>query len=161
MGDNLAPYSFFNAVAFAPPQVIFAGAMKDSITNAQETGVFAVNLVRREMLEAMNKTSARLPRGVDEFARVGVDKAECQMIDCPRVAGAPATLECRVTQVVTLAGGADFLVIGTVVGVHIDDSCLDSRGQFSPAMFGQMARLGYQDFAEVRETITLARPEGA
>ena len=37
-GDNLAPYSFFNAVAYTPPQVMFAGTMKDSLRNIQDTG---------------------------------------------------------------------------------------------------------------------------
>jgi flavin reductase (DIM6/NTAB) family NADH-FMN oxidoreductase RutF len=159
LGDNLAPYSFFNAVAYDPPQVIFAGGMKDSITNVQETGVFAVNIVSRALLEAMNATSARFARGTDEFARVGIAKAECRMIDCPRVASAPASLECELRQIIPLQGADDFLVIGTVVGVHIDGGCLDGQGQFSPALFGQMARLGYMDYAEVRSTITLPRPE--
>jgi flavin reductase (DIM6/NTAB) family NADH-FMN oxidoreductase RutF len=158
-GDNLAPYSFFNAVAYDPPQVIFAGSLKDSIANVQESGVFAVNIVARSQLGQMSETSARFARGVDEFARADVAKAECQIIDCPRVAGSPATLECRMSQIVPLVGGADFLVIGTVVGVHIAPSALDERGRFSPALFGQMARLGYMDYAEIRAAITLPRPQ--
>lgn len=157
-GDNLAPYSFFNAVAYAPPQVIFAGGLKDTVTNARDPGVFAVNLVSRAMLEVMNATSAKFARGVDEFTRTGVEKGECNVIDCPRVTSAPATLECRTSQIIALEGDNDFLVIGTVVGVHIDDTCLDARGHFSPALFGQMARLGYMNYAEVRDSITLPRP---
>ncbi len=159
-GDNLAPYSFFNAVAYAPPQVIFAGDLKDTIANVQETGVFAVNLVARAQLEVMNATSARFPHGVDEFARAGALKSECKVIDCPRVSDSPATLECRMTQIITLEGGADFLVIGTVVGVHINPACLDAKGRFAPELFGQMARLGHMDYAEVRSAITLRRPSG-
>ena len=158
MGDNLAPYSFFNAVAYNPPQVVFAGTQKDTITNVRESGVFAVNIVSRAMLEVMNATSAKFARGDDEFIRAGVQKAPCQQIDCPRVANAPATLECRLSQMVTLEGGADYLAIGTVVGVHINESCLDDQGRFAPALFGQMARLGYMDYAEVRQAITLPRP---
>ena len=94
-GDNLAPYSFFNAVAYTPPQVMFAGTMKDSLRNIQDSGVFAANVVSRPMWEKMNQTSAHLAHGVDEFAHAGVQKAECTLIDCPRVALSPATLECR------------------------------------------------------------------
>jgi flavin reductase (DIM6/NTAB) family NADH-FMN oxidoreductase RutF len=161
MGDNLAPYSFFNAVAYDPPQVVFAGDLKDTIANVRASGVFAANIVGRAQLEAMNATSARFARGEDEFTRAGVQKGECSMIDCPRVIGAPATLECRMSQIITLEGGVDFLVIGTVVGVHINPACLDGDGRFSPVLFGQMARLGYMDYAEVRGTITLPRPAKA
>lgn len=156
-GDNLAPYSFFNAVAYDPPQVIFAGTLKDTLRNVRETGVFAVNIVSRALLEQMNQTSARLAHGMDEFAHAGVKKADCQTINCPRVLNAPATLECRLTQVVPLEGGVDFMAIGTVVGVHIQDDCLKD-GRFDPALFGQMARLGYMDYAEIRDIITLERP---
>jgi flavin reductase (DIM6/NTAB) family NADH-FMN oxidoreductase RutF len=158
LGDNLAPYSFFNAVAYDPPQVIFAGDMKDSIRNVQEAGVFAVNLVSHGLWHQMNATSAHLPRGTDEFAHAGVEKAECQTIDCPRVAASPATLECRMSQIVTLEGGQDFLVIGTVTGVHIRDEFL-SEGRFDLTRVRPMARLGYKDYAEIDRLVSLERPD--
>lgn len=157
-GDNLAPYSFFNAVASAPPQVIFAGDLKDSIRNIRETGVFATNVVSEPLWRAMNATSAHLPREVDEFVHAGVEKAECLTIDCPRVALSPATLECRVQQVVTLEGGEDFLVIGTVIGVHIRDEFL-TDGHFDLTKVRPMARLGYHDYALVETLRSLYRPD--
>jgi flavin reductase (DIM6/NTAB) family NADH-FMN oxidoreductase RutF len=156
-GDNLAPYSFFNAVGYDPPQVMFAGDLRDSIENARESGVFAVNVVEEAALQAMNATSARLPRGVDEFLHAGVAKADCLTIDCPRVAGAPATLECRVSQVVDLAGD-NAMVIGVVTGVHLRDDCLVD-GRFDVTRYRPVARLGYQDYAFVREVVRLKRPK--
>lgn len=156
MGDNLAPYSFFNAVGYNPPQVMFAGDLRDSIHNARDAGVFAVNIVEESALHAMNATSARLPRGTDEFLAANVPKAECATIDCPRVADAPATLECKVTQVVTLLGG-DHMVIGEVTGVHLRDDCLVD-GRFDVTRYRPAARMGYQDYAFVREVVALKRP---
>ena len=98
-GDNIAPHSFFNAVAYVPPQVVFASTgIKDTLTNIRETGVFAVNIVEEAMLKAMSETSALLPRDKDEFVLNDLPKAPCETIACPRLAGAPATLECRVVQ---------------------------------------------------------------
>ena len=54
LGDNLAPYSFFNALAYAPPQVMFSGGPKDSIRAVRETGVFAVNMVSQALMALMN-----------------------------------------------------------------------------------------------------------
>ena len=158
LGDNLAPYSFFNAIAYKPPQVMFAGDLKDSIRNVQDNGVFAVNLVEVAMMQQMNVSSATLPRGVDEFNHAGVVKAECSTIDCPRVAGAPATLECRMLQVITLKGGADFMVIGEVTGVHLRDDCL-INGRFDVTTFGLVSRLGYRDYAIIRDVVALDRPD--
>ena len=157
LGDNLAPYSFFNAVAYAPPQVMFAGSLKDSIANVQDSGVFAVNLVEVAMMAQMNASSAALARGVDEFVHAGVTKTDCSTIDCPRVGGAPATLECRLLQVITLKGGADFMVIGEVSGVHLRDDCV-VNGRFDVTQFGLVSRLGYRDYAVIREVVTLDRP---
>ena len=157
-GDNLAPYSFFNAVAYTPPQVVFAGDLKDSIRNIQETGVFATNVVPQSLWHQMNATSADLPRGTDEFGHAGVDKSECTTINCPRVTLSPATLECRLHQIVTLASGIDFLVIGTVTGVHIRDEFL-TEGHFDLTLVRPMARLGYKDYAVVTSIMTLDRPK--
>ncbi|NJM83836.1 MAG: flavin reductase family protein [Tabrizicola sp.] len=157
LGDNLAPYSFFNAVGYNPPQVMFAGDEKDSVSNARDSGVFAVNVVEEAALARMNATSARLPRGTDEFTVAGVQKAECSTIDCPRVATAPATLECRVVQIVALLGG-NHMVIGEVTGVHLRDDCLVD-GRFDVTRYRPAARLGYQDYAVVRDVMEMRRPD--
>lgn len=157
-GDNLAPYSFFNAAAYTPPQVTFASTgIKDSLRNVLDTGVFAVNIVEEAMLEAMNATSAVLPREVDEFARAGVARAPCVTIDCPRVAGAPAVLECRLVQEVMLLGRDNVLVIGEVTGIHLRDDCLVD-GRFDVTRFHPVARMGYRDYAVVREVFEKRRP---
>jgi flavin reductase (DIM6/NTAB) family NADH-FMN oxidoreductase RutF len=156
MGDNLAPYSFFNAVGDNPPLVMFSGDPEDSVTNALESRVFAVNVVARAAMEVMNATSAPVARGVDEFALVGVAKAECATIDCPRVADAPATLECVVERDLPLPGG-NHIVIGRVTGVHLRDDCL-REGRFDVTLFQPLARLGYMDYAAVETVFAMQRP---
>lgn len=159
LGDNLAPYSFFNAVAYAPPQIMFASnGIKDSLRNIRETGVFAVNIVAAAMLQPMSQTSAALPQGVDEFSAAGVQKAACHTIDCPRVADAPATLECRALQEVVLAGGDNIMTIAEVVGVHLRDDCLID-GRFDLTKFQPVARAGYQDYAVIARLIAMTRPD--
>lgn len=160
LGDNLAPYSFFNAVAYVPPQVMFASTgAKDSVAAVRESGVFAVNIVSHSHLDQMNATSAPLPPGTDEFTHAGVARAECATIDCPRVADAPATLECRLLQIIPLQGRDNFLVLGQVTGVHLRDDCMVD-GQLDPLRYHPLARMGYKDYATVRDTFTLDRPPG-
>ncbi|WP_163849077.1 flavin reductase family protein [Pseudooceanicola aestuarii] len=163
--DNLAPYSFFNAVAYVPPQVMFASTSdkadramgKDTVANIEETGVFCVNIVEHEMRDAMNATSASLPAGEDEFIKAALDKAECTTIACARVAAAPAALECRLSQIVKLEGATNYMVLGEVIGVHMRDDCLRD-GRFDVTTFNPLSRLGYRDYATVRELFELKRP---
>lgn len=163
--ENLAPYSFFNAVAYVPPQVMFASTSakpdrdgtKDSVANIRETGVFCVNVVEFAARDAMNATSGPWPREVDEFDHAGIARDDCRMIAASRVAGAPAALECRMTQIVPLEGAANFLVLGEVVGVHLRADCLVD-GVFDITRFRPLARCGYRDYAVVEEVFNLRRP---
>ncbi|KPD13110.1 flavin reductase family protein [Phaeobacter sp. 11ANDIMAR09] len=164
--NNLAPYSFFNGVAYTPPQVMFASTgskddqpgTKDSLANIEETGVFCVNIVAFEMRDAMNASSETLPKEVDEFSHAGLTAAECDTISCARIADAPAALECRLTQIVTLPGAANRVAFGEVTGIHLRDDCLQD-GIFDVTRFQPLARMGYRDYAVVRETFSLARPD--
>ena len=163
---NLAPYSFFNAVAYTPPQVMFASTSakddqdntKDSVANIRDTGVFCVNIVEYAARDVMNKSSASLPAGEDEFQVAGIEKAECSEIDCPRVANAPASLECRMTQIVDLEGENNHVVFGEVIGVHMRDDCM-TDGMFDVTKFNPLTRLGYRDYSVVREVFSLKRPD--
>ncbi len=164
--DNLAPYSFFNAVAYVPPQVMFASTSakadrsdtKDSVANIRETGVFAVNVVEYAARDVMNQTSGSWGRDEDEFVLADIEKAECETIACARVAGAPATLECKLIQIVQLPGEANFAVFGEVVGVHLRDDCMVD-GMFDVTRFNPLTRLGYRDYSVVREVFSLKRPD--
>lgn len=165
-GDNLAPYSFFNAVAYSPPQVMFASTtakadrpdMKDSLAHIVESGVFCVNIASAAMKQQMSDSSATLPAGISEFEAAGIASAECDTINCPRVADAPASLECRMTQVQRLAGQANWLVLGVVTGVHLRDDCI-REGRFDLSRDGWLARMGYRDYVAVHEVFELERPE--
>ncbi|SDD31922.1 flavin reductase family protein [Ruegeria marina] len=164
--NNLAPYSFFNGAAYVPPQVMFSTTgskpdqdnTKDTVANIEATGVFCVNIVEYAMKDAMNASSETLPREVDEFAHAGLTPVECETIGCARVAGAPAALECRLTQIVTLPGASNRVVFGEVTGIHMRDDCLRD-GIFDITTYQPLARLGYRDYTVVRELFALARPD--
>lgn len=163
--DNLAPYSFFNAVAYDPPQVMFASTStkpdqhdtKDTMSNIRDTGVFCVNIVAYEMRDAMNKSSAAAGKTVNEFALAGVTSEACETIDCQRVAHAPAALECKLTQIVALEGTANLVAFGQVTGVYLQDDLIVD-GCFDVTRYQPLARLGYQDYAKVDSLFSLKRP---
>jgi flavin reductase (DIM6/NTAB) family NADH-FMN oxidoreductase RutF len=163
---NLAPYSFFNGFASHPPIVGFSsdGGYKDSAAFARESGEFVVNLATFALKDAMNATSAPLPRGENEFLHAGLTMAECRLVGAPRVKESPASLECKVVEIVEIRnreGGwsGHVLILGEVVGVHIDEAFLRD-GHFDIAAAKPLARCGYQDYAVVESVFALARPKG-
>jgi flavin reductase (DIM6/NTAB) family NADH-FMN oxidoreductase RutF len=160
---NLAPYSFFNAMADNPHYVVFgAGEAKDSQANIELTGEFAVNLATFDLREQMNASSATVAPDVDEFELAGLKKAPCRLINVPRVAASPVCLECRLFQVVALptttAGNVYAMIIGQVVGVHIDDRFIH-KGRVDTAAMRPIARLGYSEYATVTEAWRMRRPD--
>jgi flavin reductase (DIM6/NTAB) family NADH-FMN oxidoreductase RutF len=162
---NLAPYSFFNAVGDKPPMLLFSSSgMKDSAAFAHETREFVWNFPTWGLREAMNASSKALPRGESEFAHAGLSMAPSRTVAVPRVAESPCALECRVTQTLELTdvdGRATdrHLVIGQVVGVHLDEAFIDERGQVDTAAMAPIARCGYTDeYAVVDGLFTMARP---
>ncbi len=162
---NLAPYSFFNAVADHPPIVAFSsGGMKDSATHAVDRGEFVWNLATYDLREQMNLSSKELPRGESEFAFAGLDAAPSRLVAPPRVAATPVALECRVTQVVQLTDVAEALldrwvVFGEVVGVHLDEAFILPSGRVDTAAMRPIGRGGYLDeYSVVDDVFHLARP---
>ncbi|MDG1530039.1 MAG: flavin reductase family protein [Paracoccaceae bacterium] len=163
--DNLAPYSFFNGVSYVPPQVMFASTGskedrpigKDSLTNIRDTGEFCVNVVSHAMKEAMNVTAGLYGAEVDEFKLAELIKAECETINCARVAASPASLECTVVDIIDLRGENNHMVIGEVTGVHMADDCIVD-GIFDVLKYNPLARLGYRDYSTVRDLFSLKRP---
>lgn len=156
---NLAPFSHFNLVSTAPPVLIFScntpadRAEKDTLANVRATGEFVYNLVTRDLVEAMNATSAPAPYGVDEFELAGLAKAPSVHVRPPRVQASPAAFECRVLRIVTIEpeGPGDTssnVVFGRVIGVHIEDGFMDAKGRFDTARARPMTRLGGIQYAE-------------
>lgn len=127
---NLAPYSFFNAFNYVPPIIGFASiGAKDSLNNIQETGEFCWNLVTKPLAEKMNQTCAAVGPEVDEFKLAGLTPKASSVVAVPHVLETPVAFECKLSQCIqltTAAGDAvdSWLVLGEVVGVHIDKSLL-------------------------------------
>jgi len=163
---NLAPYSFFNAVADNPPMVMFSITgqktnnipLKDTLKNIVETKCFVVNVVSKDLLHQMNQTSGHYPKDIDEFISAKLEKSNCVNIDVPRVKKSPASLECILHKVLKLPGFSNNMVIGKVVGIHINDQNL-KNGLFDVLTYDPIARMGYKDYISVSKKFELDRPK--
>ncbi len=156
---NLAPYSYFNAVCDTPPTVMFSSnGAKDSMTFAHETGEFVWNMATWDLREPMNLSSADLPRGRSEFEHAGLELAPSRLVAPPRVAAAPVSLECKVTQVVQIEDGPNIVTFGRVVGVHLDEAAIVD-GRVDLTRLKPIARCGYRgDYTVVESLFEMLRP---
>ena len=161
---NIAPYSFFNAFNYTPPLIGFASVgAKDTLRNIEATGEFVWNLTTRELAEQMNLSSAPLPPGMSEFERAGLATAPSTLVKVPRVAASPVAFECRRTQILRLQGADDtavdsWLILGEVVGVHIDEALLVNGIYDTAAARPVLRGGGAGDYFELGELFRMRRP---
>lgn len=153
---NLAPYSFFTAVAEKPAYVIFsASGDKDSRRNAEETGEFTCSLATLPQARQMKTTSTVVAPDADEFDLAGLAATPSTFVRPPRVADSPAALECKYWRTVELPGNDGHgkihaVVFGLVVGIFIDDRFI-CDGIVDTMAMQPLARLGYRDYIALGE----------
>ena len=162
---NAAPFSFFNVLGAAPPIVGFCpgdrddGTPKDTARNIRATHEFVVNLVDENVAEAMNQTAASLPFGVSEIEHAGLTTRPSSVVRPPRIAEAPASLEC--TEWGTLQIGGNRLIIGLVKRVHLRDEFFDAATQRVRGdalhLIGRMAAPHW--YCRTRDRFEMIRPE--
>ncbi len=160
---NLGPYSFFNLVSGYPPWVIFSSApRKHSQANAEATGEFVFNLATWDLREEMNASSAEFPAGVSEPEMIRLEMTPSRNVKPPRVKRSPVALECKYFKTIELIASdgkpnRSHIVIGEVVGIHIDDAVIVD-GMVDITRMKPIARLGYMDYAVVEDFFSMARP---
>jgi len=161
---NLAPYSQFQNLTWDPPMVLVAansrpdGSPKDTAANILATGEFVWNMATFALRDLVLKSSTEDPPGVDEFERYGIEWLPASRVAPRRVARSPVHFECRLREHLFIAGNTPAagtnLLIGEVVGVHIDDAAIRD-GKLDVATLQPLARLGYRDYTRVTELFEL------
>ena len=139
---NAAPFSAFNYMCTDPVLVaIGAGNRpddqadesglpkpKDTAQNIRVRGEFVVNVVNEDIAQAMNVCCLDFPHGVNELAEAGLTTVPCERVAVPRIAEAPASLECR--EVTTVEVGRSRVIIGEVVYIHVREELIDPAGPY-------------------------------
>jgi flavin reductase (DIM6/NTAB) family NADH-FMN oxidoreductase RutF len=128
---NAAPFSFFNVLGANPPICAFApgdrenGVPKDTALNIRATHEFVVNLVDEGIAEAMNQCAASLPYGENELVRAKLTTAPSSLVKAPRIAEAPASMEC--IEWGTLQIGGNRVIIGVIKRIHLREELFDAE----------------------------------
>lgn len=167
---NLAPYSQFNNLGYDPPYVMFSsgsrvgdGGPKDSARNALLTGEFVTNMATWELRDQINTTAQMVPSDVDEAEMAGLEMVPSTIVKPPRVKASPVHLECRYHTTLTLPGNSidnlTYVVVGEVLGVHINDGIIDENGKIDIVKCRPLARMGYFDYTSVESVFEL-EPSG-
>ena len=143
---NAAPFSFFNVLGDSPPIVGLCpgdrapGIPKDTARNIRLTHEFVVNLVDESIALQMNHCAASLPSGVNELDGTGLTMVASSVVKSPRIAEAPASLECRSHSILEI--GDNRLIIGELLQVHVRDGVFDPETWLvNPGTYAPIGRM--------------------
>ena len=165
---NLAPYSYFNAVADEPPQVMFCsngdsayGGYKDSLTNILSTKEFVVNFATANTRDAMNISSSNYEPNEDEFVVAKLKKRKSKLVKPPSVNDSPVNLECKLLKTLKLKTNTkkiSTMVIGEIIGIYINNKFI-KNGRIDSVSMRYISRMGYSEYSTISSKFNLKRPK--
>lgn len=170
---NLAPFSAFAFCCHKPPMISITvglheydrkGELKDTVVNILRDREFVVNIANRSLLAALHASSAVYPPELSEVEALGLATCESATVRTPRLADAPAALECRLHSTIELGEAGDRIVIGRVTMFQVADHLLRD-GKVDTRTLDPIARLGGPNYATFGEIVTMppaqvVRPAG-
>ena len=166
---NLAPYSFFNAIATNPPMVVVgpggyskSGNNKDTLLNIKNNPEFVCNFVSWDVKDIMNESSYSFDNNESEVEKLNIETEDSNMVSIPRVKLSPAHFECTLFKIIDLPsdsrGNPNHLIIGNIIGVNISDKIIKNDridiGELKP-----ISRMGYDEYALINTIFSMKRPK--
>ena len=166
---NLAPYSFFNAIATIPPMVVIgpgwyskSGNNKDTLLNIKNNPEFVCNFVSWDVKDIMNESSYSFDNNESEIEKLNIDTEKSTMVSIPRVKLSPAHFECTLFKIIDLPsdskGNPNHLIIGNIIGINISDKIIKNDridiGELKP-----ISRMGYDEYALINTIFSMKRPK--
>jgi flavin reductase (DIM6/NTAB) family NADH-FMN oxidoreductase RutF len=159
---NAAPYSFFNVFGDTPP-IIALGlhrrpekTLKDTTANIHVTREFVVNLVDEALAEAMNITAIDFPAHESEIEAANLILTPSTDVKVPRIASAPAALECRWVHSVSFTADRE-LLLAEVMRAWTRDGVMDDKFNVDFAAYQPVGRLYYSLYTRKPEVFEMRR----
>lgn len=163
---NLAPFSYFNAMASDPPMVVLSvgvtpeGSIKDTRYNLEQRPDCVIHIAHRDMATAMSATSASIERGVSEIDQLGLATCEMPGSALPRLADCRVAYAARVVDAREL--NRQWIAFLELTHLYLAESVTgeDAKGRLKimADQLDPIGRLGAGEYLMPGEIVNIPRP---
>ena len=119
--DNATTFSWHNPLSMEPflygIQVRKSRKIYEMILESRS---FCVNFLGGDQEETAMFCGTKSGSQIDKFKEGKIAKEECEAIDCPRIAGCPAYLECKLVKVLEITPESDHVIFVGEVAKEIN-----------------------------------------
>lgn len=164
---NIAPFSFFNIVAYQPGIVSISiqrknGEMKDTARNILERKEAVVHIVDAENVKLANETAAPLPEEISELSVADFEVVPSEKIETPGLQPANVRYETLLYQHIPITNDEGMIVsdlfLLRVVHNWISEKAFQN-GYVLEEELKPVSRLAGNKYAMIGEVFSITRPE--
>ena len=125
---NIITIAWTGIINTVPPKTyISVRPKRHSYGIIKNSGEFAINLTTASLVRSADYCGVYTGAKVDKFEKCSLHKEKASEISCPLIAESPLSLECRVTDIISL--GTHDMFIADIVAVDVDESLIDKDGK--------------------------------
>lgn len=125
---NVLTIAWTGIINTVPPKTyISVRPGRHSYSLIRESGEFVVNLTPASLIRAADYCGVHTGRKVNKFEKCGLHTEPASAVSCPLLAESPLSLECRVTDVISL--GSHDMFLADIVAVDVDEALVDEAGK--------------------------------
>ena len=148
---NIITVAWTGILNTIPPKTyISVRPQRYSYNLIKESGVFTINLTPTHLIRAADYCGMYTGAKVDKFAKCNLMPEAGINVACPSIAECPISLECRVSDIVSL--GTHDMFIADIVTVSVDEGLLDEKGKLCLER-AKLAAFAHGEYYEVGKSI--------
>ncbi len=126
--SNILTVAWTGIINTIPPKTyISVRPQRYSYNIIKESGEFVINLTPANLVKAADYCGIYTGAKVDKFEKCKLTREEASEVKCPLIAESPLSLECRVTDVISL--GTHDMFLADIVAVDVSPDLIDEGGK--------------------------------
>ena len=135
---NVLTIAWTGIINTIPPKTyISVRPERHSYSLIRESGEFVLNLPTAKLVRAVDYCGVKSGKDVDKWKEMHLTPVSASRVSCPLLAESPLSLECRVTDVISM--GSHDMFLADIIATDVEESLLDDKGALHLERAGLLA----------------------